>query len=131
MHWERFALLYGLQIAITYKRHASTCQDSSTGGFTLYAIHHLLDVYLFWAPLFLETAAEWRVYLVVAPLVLIHWATNKNLCVATVVMNRRCGFPEAQGLDSLKNRVGVPPSLQFAWIGAILLYAYVSSSGKN
>jgi hypothetical protein len=130
MHWARFLLVYGLQLAVTYRRHVTTCQDTSASGRLLYGTHHALDVYLFWAPLFLETATEWRFYIGIATVMLAHWLTYQNRCIATVVMNRRCGFPESQWLDSLKNRLGMERVFEpfhFIWIGAILLYA----AGKN
>lgn len=134
MHWGRFVLLYGLQIAVTQRAHFTTCRDSSTQGLALYAIHHALDVYLFWAPLFLVTSAEWRAYTAVAVTMLAHWATFRNRCIATVLMNRWCGFPESRSLDSLKNRIGISPTwapFHYAWIGAVLVYAIAASSDKN
>ncbi len=94
-------------------------------SYLLYAAHHAFDVFLFWAPLFLITKLEYGLHLLFAVGIGIHWFTNDNKCIATVEMNKQCGYEEERWLDSLKNMFGVRKHFEyfhFMWIGILMAY---------
>ncbi len=119
MKWQIFSAIFLLQIAVTYKNYITTCQNTD---WLLYFFHHILDVFLFWSILFLETSFEYKLHIVLSILVMIHWFTYDNKCIATVIMNRKCGYPEELWLDSLKNKTGLTGYFHFWWIIALVLF---------
>ena len=58
--------------------------------------------------------------------VAIHWFSYGNRCIATVEMNRQCGYPESEWLDSFKNRLGlrslIGDNFHFLWIGGLVAW---------
>jgi hypothetical protein len=125
MNLPVFLALYLFQLVLTFPTFRSTCREKTLWSWTLYLVHHAFDIFLFWAPLFLSRRPEFMFHAVVVVLIGIHWLLYQNKCIATVVMNRVCGYPEGQWLDSLKNRLGLRAwneYFHFIWIGALLIY---------
>jgi hypothetical protein len=128
MIWPIYIAFFALQIATTFPRFSATCAPTARDRPTtaLYFLHHLLDVFLFWSPAFLTSRAEFIAHAAATLAVGAHWIANKNRCIATEVMNRRCGYADEEWLDSLKNRLGLRATVgeyfQFAWLGALLAY---------
>jgi hypothetical protein len=130
MNIASFLFTYALQILVTAPRFLASCTPLGFEAICVYLAHHALDVYIFWGPLFLQTQAEFQTYILITALVGAHWFLNNNQCIATVYMNHLCGYPEADWLDSLKNRLGLrsfSEEFHFYWIGATLLYAIYKS----
>ena len=126
MNIPSFLLTYALQILVTAPRFLTSCTPLGPEAILVYLAHHAIDVYIFWGPLFLQSREEFVTYIVLTLLVGAHWFLNNNRCSATVLMNHLCGYPEADWLDSLKNRLGLrglSEQFHFYWIGATLLYA--------
>jgi hypothetical protein len=124
MRWILFSLVFTLQILLTLPRFRTTCQSKTAYTWFLYFSHHILDVFLFWSFLFLTTQFEHLVHLLILLGVVIHWFTNNNLCVLTVMMNEECGYPENEWLDSLKNMLGlrnINEYFHFIWMLLIAL----------
>lgn len=117
-----FFLIFGIQIFLTIKDFVNLCVRPS---YLLYFAHHAFDVFLFWAPLFLVSKIEYGLHFLFALGVGIHWFMNDNKCVATVEMNKQCGYPEDQWLDSLKNMFNIRKYFEyfhFLWIGILMAY---------
>jgi hypothetical protein len=121
-----FLAVYAIQIALTYPTFSSACNQLDIKRLAIYAAHHAFDVFLFWSPFFLTTPLEFKVHIAAAILTGIHWFSYNNRCILTVEMNRLCGFPQDNWLDSLKNRLGLKETLgsnfHFLWIGALIAY---------
>jgi len=125
MNIATFLFIYFLQIFLTFPKFSHTCKALNLVSYGTYFTHHLLDVFLFWAPLFLTTTNEFIIHIIVSIGVIIHWFTYNNRCIATVYMNRLCGYPEDDWLDSLKNMLGlrnISEYFHFIWIGLVLVY---------
>jgi hypothetical protein len=119
MRWFVFFLVVGIQITLTLPRFLETCESKTTYTWSLYVFHHLFDVFLFWSFLFLTTKFEFGLHFLMLIGVVIHWFTYDNKCIITVLMNRECGYPEDQWLDSLKNMLGlrnVNEYFHFIWM---------------
>ena len=119
MHWPIFILVILLQLVVTYPKFRETCLSCGIDVNLIYFIHHILDVFLFWSFLFVTTKLEYKIHFWTAILVMLHWATYDNKCIITVEMNKLCGYPEDQWLDSLKNRIplrGISEWFHFIWI---------------
>ena len=91
-------------------------------GGLVYILHHFLDVYVFWAFLFLTTSSEHIIHLLVILGVGIHWATNNYECIATTYMNTVCGYPRDTWLDSLVNRIRPFYYTHAVWLLALASY---------
>ena len=102
-----FLSILFLQFALTLQRFLTTCKKKSLYTWFLYISHHALDVFLFWSFLFLTTRIEFGIHLLILIGVVIHWFTYDNKCIITVLMNRECGYPDDQWLDSIKNMLGL------------------------
>jgi hypothetical protein len=116
-----FILVYFLQLALTAPRVRRTCRQPQP--WLLYFAHHALDVFLFWSPVFLRTRPDYIIHALLVLLVGAHWALNNNRCIMTQWMNRRCGYPEDNWLDSLKNMFGFREYSEwfhFIWLGVLL-----------
>lgn len=127
MRWAVFAGLFFAQVLITAPSFSATCRRSEElGTKALYLAHHAFDVYLFWAFLFLTRRVELVAHIAIAVLVGLHWFMYDNKCIATVELNRSCGYHEEEWLDSLKNRLGlrmtVGENFHFMWIGGIIAW---------
>lgn len=121
MNWSYFILVYFLQIALTLPEFRQTCRQPQP--WLLYFSHHILDVFLFWSPLFLRTRSDYIAHASATIIVIIHWLMNNNTCIMTTWMNKRCGYPEGDWLDSLKNMVGLRTRSEwfhFIWLGLLL-----------
>jgi hypothetical protein len=119
MLWYIFFAIVLLQIALTLRHFLMTCKSKTAYTWSLYFFHHLFDVFLFWSFLFLTTRLEFGLHLVILIGVVIHWFTYDNKCILTVLMNRECGYPENQWLDSLKNMFGlrsIHEYFHFTWM---------------
>ena len=119
MRWPFFLLVFILQIVLTLPRFVETCESKTPYTWFLYIFHHIFDVFLFWSFLFLTTKLEFGLHLAILIGVVIHWFTYDNKCIITVLMNRECGYPEDQWLDSLKNMVGlryIQEYFHFTWM---------------
>lgn len=117
-----FIALWAFQIFLTVREFLNTCMYPS---YLLYLFHHAFDIFLFWAPLFLVSKFEYGLHFLFALGVGIHWFTNGNKCIATVEMNKQCGYEEERWLDSLKNMFGLRSYFEyfhFAWIGILMAY---------
>ncbi len=122
MRWVVFAAVLLLQLALTIQRFINTCESKTLYTWFLYFSHHILDVFLFWSFLFLTTKLEFTLHLLILIGVVIHWYTYNNKCIITVLMNRECGYPEEQWLDSLKNMLGLRSfneNFHFIWMFAL------------
>ena len=96
-----------IQIFATFPKFKNTCKNPGIQTWLLYFAHHALDVFLFWSVLFLTTRTEFFLHLLAVIIVGIHWFTYDNKCIATVIMNRMCDYPDSEWLDSLKNMFGL------------------------
>lgn len=120
-----FALIYVLQILLTFPAFQSTCAKKTLRAYALYFSHHIFDIFLFWGPLFLVTRRELLFHIITIVLIMIHWFTYDNKCIWTVLMNRECKYPEEQWLDSIKNKLHLrqfSEYFHFIWIGGLLIY---------
>jgi hypothetical protein len=120
-----FLIIFLIQIIVTFHKFKNTCKNPGIQTWSLYFAHHALDVFLFWSVLFLTTRTEFFLHLLAVIIVGIHWFTYDNKCIATVIMNRMCGYPESEWLDSLKNMFGLrsySEYFQFVWIGLLAMY---------
>jgi hypothetical protein len=130
MNWYIFFLVLFIQIALTFRTFISTCSKLSLLNFVIYFLHHAYDVYLFWAPLFLQKATEYLIHGIAAIATGVHWFTYDNKCIATVILNKRCGYKEDEWLPSLKNMLGlrnISEYFQFIWMGLLVAYDYTKS----
>ena len=132
MNYFFFLMVYLIQVLTTYPTFDATCMSTKTSKlepYILYFVHHLLDVYLFWSPLFLFTKVDAALHILAILVVAVHWITYNNRCVLTVVMNRSCAYNEGDWLDSLKNRLGLRAFneyFHFIWLALAFLYdAYI------
>ncbi len=119
MRWFVFFLIFVIQIILTLPRFYNTCKSKTAYAWSHYFFHHLFDVFLFWSFLFLTTKLEFGLHLLILIGVVIHWFTYDNKCILTVLMNRECGYPEDQWLDSIKNMLGlrnVNEYFNFIWM---------------
>ncbi len=119
MRWEILGFLFGLQILLTIRHFLQTCKSKTLYTWLLYIFHHLFDVFLFWSFLFLTTEVEFTIHFIILICVVIHWFTYDNKCIVTVLMNRECGYPEEEWLDSIKNMLGlrnVSEYFHFIWM---------------
>jgi hypothetical protein len=107
MSWILFLFIVFFQISLTIRSFTKTCKNKSLYTWFLYFFHHVFDVFLFWSFLFLTTRLEFSLHLFMLTSVVIHWFTYDNKCILTVLMNRECGYPEDQWLDSIKNMLGL------------------------
>jgi hypothetical protein len=107
MRWIIFFIVFLLQITLTLRKFIDTCESKTLYTWTIYILHHILDVFLFWSFLFLTTKFEFGLHLLILVGVVIHWFTYDNKCIITVLMNRECGYPDDMWLDSIKNMLGL------------------------
>jgi hypothetical protein len=131
MRWTIFWIVYFLQIAVTFPNFVSQCEKLDVGQWILYFGHHLTDVFLFWSPLFVTTRSEHLLHILAVLATGLHWASNDNKCILTVLMHQRCGWSEEVWLDSLQNRTelrDVSEYFQFYWIGITLVYDVIRLS---
>lgn len=125
MNLKIYLSIVTFQLILTFLNFYNTCQGFDFHRFMVYFLHHFSDVYLFWAPLFLETKQEFIYHLMFAIGIVIHWITYNNRCIATVYMNRLCGYDEDVWLDAIHNRLGlreVNEYFQTIWIGLLMAY---------
>ncbi len=114
-----------LQIFLTFPNFYNTCENKSLYAYFLYFTHHAFDVFLFWSIFFLRTKIEYLIHILFVFIIFVHWISYDNKCIVTVWMNRECGYPEEQWLDSLKNMFHlkeVNEYFHFIWLGLILVY---------
>jgi len=124
MNWSVFLAIYILQIYLTFPHFQQTCNTDLT-AYSLYFSHHLFDIFLVWSPLFLQTRMEYIIHAIIVIGIMIHWVVYDNKCIWTVLMNRECGFPEEQWLDSLKNMLNLRQYSEyflFVWLAIVLFY---------
>lgn len=127
-----FLLVYILQIILTLPDFINTCSKLDLQTWTIYLTHHAFDVFVFWAPLFLKTRAEYLIHIVVVLLTVLHWLMNNNTCIITVILNRLCGYREDDWLPSLKNMLGLralSENFHFIWVGGIVAWELFTLSG--
>lgn len=117
-----YLLLVIIQLAVTYPTFSATCSTANGIGGVVYLFHHFLDVYVFWAFLFLTTRREHLVHLLVIVMVAIHWLTNNYECIATTYMNHLCGYPRDTWLDSIVNRIRPFYYTHIVWLVALVGY---------
>jgi hypothetical protein len=124
MRWLMFLFVFVLQILLTLPRFLQTCESKTLYTWSLYIFHHAFDIFLFWSFLFLTTNVEFGIHLLILIGVVIHWFTYDNKCILTVLMNRECGYPEDEWLDSLKNMFGIRTIheyFHFTWMALLAL----------
>ena len=123
MRWLYFFGLYFLQLAVSFPSFSASCHGAhDPAAVAIWLLHHWTDVFLFWGFLFATSRGEYMLHLLFLVIALAHWSTYKNRCIATVVLNRYCGWPEDQWLDSLLNRSGLRSRSdywQFLWLGLL------------
>ena len=122
-----FFTKYVIQILLTLPEFYYTCRTYShtLQTYSLYFIHHALDIFLFWSFLFLETKLEYIIHFILSIIVGLHWFWYDNRCIATVVMNRYCNYDENRWLDSTKNMLGLRKYneyFHFIWVGLLMAY---------
>lgn len=125
MNLKIYFLILIFQLAITFPNFYKTCQKLDAERLVIYILHHLSDIFVFWGPLFLETRQEFLIHMLFAVGVATHWATYKNRCIATVYMNRLCGYDEDMWLDAIQNRLGLREKneyFQTIWMALVVLY---------
>jgi hypothetical protein len=127
MRWAIFAAVFAAQLLVTSPTFLSTCRRAGDVDVQLlYLGHHALDVFLFWSFLFLTRRVEWIAHIALVVIVALHWFSYGNKCIATVMLNRACAYPEEDWLDSLKNRLGlrmtVGEHFHFVWLGAVVAW---------
>lgn len=123
MNWLYFILVYFTQLVLTIPEFRATCRQPLP--WLLYFGHHTLDVFVFWGPVFLRSPADYAIHAVITLIVGLHWFYNDNRCIATEMMNARCGYERGRWLDSLKNRLGLrswSEGFHFIWLGILLGY---------
>jgi hypothetical protein len=128
MIWWIYFGIVALQLAITYPRFSQTCNSSI--GYPVYLLHHFLDVFVFWGFLFMTTKAEFRIHLVVITLIVIHWFTNNYECILTTEMNRMCGYPRKQWLDSIVDRIRPTYYTHTVWVVLVGIYDIMIFQGR-
>lgn len=136
MNWIIFWILYSLQILATFPKFLDRCKSKTLETYSLYFFHHGIDIYIFWAFLFLTEKIEYFYHLIFNALNLIHWISYGH-CFVTVYQNRLCGFKEHSNLNSIKNRLGLENFTEYfhsVWVGLHMIYDYfqfssLSSSG--
>ncbi len=126
MRWWLYATLVVFQLALTSSRFFTTCHDTTGFGSVVYVIHHLLDVYVFWGFLFLTTSVEYAIHAVVLLGIAVHWLTNNYECILTTEMNRMCGYPRTQGLDSMVDRIRPTYYTHIVWISLAFVYDLIA-----
>ena len=122
MNISVFSVIYLAQVIVTFPNFRNTCERLNFERLSLYFIHHILDVFLFWSFLFLTTRKEYIVHLITMVVVALHWITNNNNCIATEYMNKLCGYNQNQWLDSLKNMFDLRKYSEyflFIWLGLL------------
>jgi hypothetical protein len=120
-----FFFIYVLQILLTFPNFELTCEKKTLWTYCLYFGHHLFDIFLFWAPLFLQFRNEFLIHAIAVILVMVHWFSYDNKCILTVMVNKQCGYPKEEWLDSLKNMLNLrslSEYFQFIWIGGLFVY---------
>ena len=114
-----YIIIFLLQIGITLDEK---CLFKSP---ILYVGHHLLDVFTFWGPLFLETKMEYQIHFLILIGLLMHWFTNDYKCILTEWLNEDCGYPKNQWFNSLANLLPLEKVFYYyhiVWILALLIY---------
>lgn len=125
MRWVLFLAVYIVQLSVSAPEFFATCTLLDTTTIAMYLTHHLSDVFLFWGPLFIRSRAEAALHLALIVITTTHWLSNQNRCVATVELNKRCGYDPELWLDSLLNRSGLrglSEYYQFAWLAPAAIY---------
>ena len=61
----------------------------------------MLDVYIFFGPLFIENTTESLIHIITTLLIIIHWFTNNYECILTTYLNELCGWERNLWLDSI------------------------------
>lgn len=61
----------------------------------------MLDVYIFFGPLFIENTTESLIHIITTLLIIIHWFTNNYECILTTYLNELCGWKRNRWLDSI------------------------------
>jgi hypothetical protein len=128
MRWLPFVVLYILQIALSAPAFFGTCASLDPLNITVYFLHHLSDIFLFWGALLVTTPTEIMIHLAFIAGILIHWLMFGNRCIVSVWQNRRCGYDDNKWLDSLLNRSGLREKsefYQFMWLGLATVYNLV------
>lgn len=127
MNWYIFLLVLLIQLTLTINDFINTCKNLGLLTILIYLAHHAYDVYLFWAPLFLQRAKEYLIHAFAAIATGAHWFTYDNKCIATVILNKRCGYKEDEWLPSLKNMLGLREIIeyfQFIWMGLLVFFDF-------
>lgn len=128
MRLDIFLLFLALQTIITWPLFMKTCRASSSIGVNiLHFLHHALDIFNWWGPLFFLTRPiEYLIHFVVVLLIGIHWLTNDNICEVSRIVNKACGYDTKKWLDSLKSIIfgGSPRIVQLAYMGILLFIDY-------
>jgi len=127
MNWPIFFIILLLQLALTFRDFIKTCNNLDLVKFNIYILHHAYDIYLFWAPLFLQTPIEYAIHAFAAIATGIHWFSYDNKCIATVILNKLCGYNVNEWLPSLKNMLGlynITEYFHFIWMSLLLGYDF-------
>jgi hypothetical protein len=93
-----FLILYIAQLSVSYKNFIPCANVHST---IIYLLHHMLDVYIFFGPLFIENTTESLIHIITTLLIIIHWFTNNYECILTTYLNELCGWERNRWLDSI------------------------------
>jgi hypothetical protein len=125
MNLQVFLIILAIQIIITLPNFIKTCKYFCSFTLLVYLFHHAYDVFLFWAPFFLNKAIEFSTHFLLALVTGLHWFMNDNNCIITEYMNELCGYRKDAWLDSIKNKLGLRSLneyFQFIWVGLLMVY---------
>ena len=126
MRLHIFLLFLALQLLITWPQFAKTC-PARVNIYILHFLHHVLDVFNWWGPLFFFTRPiEYFVHFVVIVFIGIHWLTNDNICEVSRIVNKACGYEPKKWLESLKSLLfeGTPRFVQLTYMSILLVIDY-------
>jgi hypothetical protein len=126
MRWSVFGALLVVQLLLVMPHFIQSCASVTATSTAIYLLHHPLDIFLFWSPLFLTSYTDHVVHALVAIGVIIHWITNNSRCIVTVAINELCGWPQKDRLHSLKNMVlgRRYERYNYLWLIGVVLYDF-------
>jgi hypothetical protein len=125
MRWLVFFFLLVTQLLLVIPHFIKSCAAVTPLSSIVYLLHHPLDIFLFWSPLFLTSYTDHVVHAIVSISVIIHWIMYNSRCIVTVAINKICGWPQKDRLHSLKNMIlGPYERYNYLWLIATILYDF-------
>lgn len=127
MKYNIFLLIFSIQIILATKNFLDTCNNKNLKNYLILFFHHLLDVYVFFGPLFLESKNGKQLHFIIILLLLFHWVTNDYRCWLTVYLNELCLEDQNKWLYSLMSLLSKITNIYYLhsyWI-LILFFGYL------